>query len=548
MSGLNVESRTAAVEPTAFGDMITSSDQVLFLVATDMSSIFYVSPAYERMTGYSCQSAYENSRAWLDSVYEEDRPHVHERVSKRLSGELRGRSEIEYRIRTAAGEIIWLRTIMKPVCDETGQVRRLVGFSEEITERKQSELALKDAQAALARKVEARTEELSQTVSRLQQEIEHRKQIETELRRSEAQSRQLFEANIIGVLFSDIYGNIFDANEAFLKMTGYSRSDLPLRWDKMTPPEWSHMSDLAVQQVVREGSIMPFEKEYFRKDGTRVPVLVGATLLDRETWQCVSFIHDLSSRKNAEEQVREVSLQLQHASQVSVMGAIVADMAHEIHQPLGVIANYANGSLRRMESGQLTANALKEKLREIAAESTRVSEILRRLREFVRRREPERKPVNLNEIVTESLQFTRLERREHRVAVIFRPDRNLPAIQADRVQITQVLVNLVVNAIHAASTPDREYPKILISTYLNDEGYAEISVADNGPGIAIADLPHIFDRFFTTKSGGLGLGLPISRSIIEAHGGKLWCDSTPGESAVFRLTLPTHKTQDAPVA
>jgi signal transduction histidine kinase len=197
--------------------------------------------------------------------------------------------------------------------------------------------------------------------------------------------------------------------------------------------------------------------------------------------------------------------------------------------------------LRRLKKGQLTVGALKDRLREIAAESMRVAEVLRRIREFIRRREPDRKLVDLNVIVMDALQFTRFERREHRIAVTVRRDRDLPPVQADPVQITQVLVNLLSNSIQAVSAARREFPKILISTYLTDAGLAEIAVADNGPGVAVADLPRIFDRFFTTKSGGLGLGLPISRSIVESHGGQLSCDSQPGESTIFRVALPTHK-------
>ncbi len=275
------------------------------------------------------------------------------------------------------------------------------------------------------------------------------------------------------------------------------------------------------------------EKEYIGKDGTRVPVLIGGALLDRENWRCVFFVLDLTQRRLAEEQVREVSLQLEHASRLSVMGELLADMAHEIHQPLGVITNYANGSLRRLKNKQLKVRALKERLREIAAESMRVAEVLRRIREFIRRREPDRKLVNLNTIVMDALQFTRFERREHRVAVMVRPDRDLPNVQADPVQITQVLVNLLSNAIQAVSSPRCEFPKILISTYVNDDDMAEIAVADNGPGIAAADVPRIFDRFYTTKSGGLGLGLPISRSIIESHGGRLLAIRSPANRPSF---------------
>jgi PAS domain S-box-containing protein len=548
MCPLHELTRSKRVELARFHELAESLDQSLVLVAADLSHVFYASPAYERMTGVSCASLYDSPRAWAEPIYEEDRPRVLELVAKRVSGELQGKSEMEYRIRTASGETRWLRSVITPAFDEAGQADCFVELAEDITERKQAELMLKAEQRELAREVELRAEELLRTVTRLQQEIEQRKQIESDLRRSETRFRRLFEANIIGVLFSDIYGSINEANEAFLQMTGYSRSDLPLRWDNMTPREWSHASELTVQQLVREGTAPPIEKEYVRKDGTRVPVLMGSALLDRETWQCVTFVLDLTGRKNAEEQVREVNLQLEHASRLSVMGEMLADLAHEIHQPLGVIANIANGSLRRLKQDELKADALEDRLHEIATESMRVAHVVRRIREFIRLREPERQPVDLNVIVMDALQLTRLERREHRVAVILRPDDDLPQALADRVQITQVLLNLLSNAIHAVSVAGCESPKILVSTYVNDAGLLEISVADNGEGIAGECLPRIFDRFFTTKSGGLGLGLPISRSIIESHGGVLWCDSVPAESTVFRFTLPAHRRPDVALA
>ncbi len=530
----------AGVDVSRLCQAVESLDQILVLVAADYSRVFYVNPAYERVTAHSCEGLRQNPRTFLEMIYDEDRAYVLRMVTKRLSGELEGRAELEYRIQRVDGEIRWLRTVVTPVPDETGETKCLVCLTADITPQKQAELTLNELQAELARKVEARTEELLQTVNRLQNEIDHRAQTEAELRRSETRFRGLFEGNIVGVVFSDIYGTIHDANQAFLKLSGYSRSDLPLRWDTMTPPEWSHASDMAVQQLIQEGSAPAIEKEYIRKDGTRVPVLVSATLLDRKTWQCVAFVVDLTERKNVEGQVREVSLQLEHASRLSVMGEMLADLAHEIHQPLGVIANYANGSLQRLKMGQLTVGEVKSSLKEIAAESKRGGKVLRRVREFIRRREPERKPIDLNAVVSEALQFTRLERRQERVAVILRPGRDLPLVQADPAQITQVLVNLVLNAVQALSNANYGSPKILISTYENEAGLAELAIADNGPGIAAADEPSIFKRFFSTKSDGLGLGLAISRSIIESHGGKLWYDSTPDEPALFRLTLPPY--------
>ena len=522
-------------------EIADSMDQILFMVGADLSRLFYVSPAYERITGYSCESLYENPRAWIESICEEDQAVVREKIRKRLSGELQGPSQMEYRIRRADGRVRWLRNKITPLSDDTGQVVRLIGLADDITTQKLDEVGFRKKQADLARNVDRRTDALSQTVSQLEQEIVRCKQIEFELRRSEAQFRRLFEVNIIGAIFCDIYGNITDANEAFLKMTGYSRSDLPLRWDTMTPPEFAHMDELAIQQLITNGSATPWEKEYLRKDGTRVSVLIGVALLDHDAWRCVAFVVDRTLHNNAEERVREVNLQLEHTARLSVLGEMVADLAHEIHQPLGAIANYADGSLRRLNQDQLTIDATKTCLKEIASESLRVAEILRRVREFIQKREPERKPVDLNEIIIESLEFTRLERREHGVTFFFRPNPDLPPVRADRVQLTQVLVNLLLNAIQAVAKVDHPCPKILVSTHLNEDGFTEASVADNGPGIAPADMPRIFDRFFTTRLEGLGLGLPISRSIVESHGGRLWCDSTPGESTVFRLTLPADR-------
>ncbi len=215
---------------TCLREIAEALDQILFMVAADLSCVFYVSPAYERVTGYSCESLYENPRAWTESICQEDIARVREMIRKRLSGELQGQSKMEYRLRLADGRVRWLRSKITPVSDDTGRVVRLIGLAEDITAEKLDALAFREKEANLAAKIERRTDELSHTVTQLEEEIVQRKQIEVELRRSESRFRRLFEANIIGVVFADIYGNISDANATFLEMTGYSRSDLPLRW------------------------------------------------------------------------------------------------------------------------------------------------------------------------------------------------------------------------------------------------------------------------------------------------------------------------------
>jgi PAS domain S-box-containing protein len=537
--------RAVGDDLSAVRDLVDSLEQILFLISADWTRAYYISPAFERVTGHSLASLAHNLRDWTSLVHPDDQAAIHEKIVERAAGRQHGRVEMEFRIITPNGETRWLRSVVSQIPGPEGEGDRLVGLAEDITERKLAEIELKRKEAELAQSVELRTTQLSLTVENLEREIEQRKQVEAALDRTTRRFRRLFESNIVGVLFSDIHGMLHDANDAFLEMTGYSRADLPLRWDKMTPAEWADDSRRAIEQLQRVGRVAPWEKEYFRKDGSRVPVLVGGALLESNGEETVFFAVELSKLKNAEEQVRDVQLRLEHASRLSVMGELLADMAHEIHQPLGVIANYANGSLRRLKKGQLTVGALKDKLREIAAESMRVAEVLRRIREFIRRREPERELVDLHVVVADALQFTRLERRQHGVSVVLRPDRDLLPVEADGVRITQVLINLISNAIHAVSEFMLEAPKITITTRLTPKGKAEVTVADNGPGIAAQDMPHIFDRFFTTKSSGLGLGLSISRSIVEACGGQLSCDSKPGEGAVFRLSLPTAQVADS---
>ena len=317
--------RSKRVELARFHELAESLDQSLVLVAADLSHVFYASPAYERMTGVSCASLYDSPRLGRSQSMRKTGQGF-ELVAKRVSGELQGKSEMEYRIRTASGETRWLRSVITPAFDEAGQADSLRRIGRRHHGCKQAELRLKVEQRELAAKSELRAEELSRTVTRLQQEIEQRKQIESELRRSETRFRRLFEANIIGVLFSDIYGSINEANEAFLANDGLFAFRSPLRWDNMTPREWSHASELTVQQLVARGLCRQSRRSTFGRTARGFLVLMGSALLDRETWQCVTFVIDLTGRKNAEEQVREVNLQLEHASRLSVMGEMLADL------------------------------------------------------------------------------------------------------------------------------------------------------------------------------------------------------------------------------
>jgi two-component system sensor kinase FixL len=210
----------------------------------------------------------------------------------------------------------------------------------------------------------------------------------------------------------------------------------------------------------------------------------------------------------------------------------------ELNQPLTVIVNYARGSIRRLEAGNLDKGDLTKVLERIAAEGHRSAEIIRGLREFLRKRKPVHEPVDVNRIVREAVDFARLWAHHKHVTVRLALGESLPTVVVDAVQIEQVIVNLVHNAIEAiddARSPRRE---VTVATQRNERKGVDVTVSDTGPGVPAGVVDRLFDPFVSTKRDGMGLGLSISRSIVEAHGDQLCIVSQAAAGAAFRFTLP----------
>jgi len=517
--------------------------QIFWLMSADMSRLLYISPAYEAVTGMPCSELYQDPRKWLEAVHPDDRPAIAEAVMERREGHRSGRAQWEYRYLLPDGTIRWMQAMVLPIADENGTPYRIAGIAEDITDRKTYEVRLKQSRGEMADLVRQRTAELTATVERLQQEISDRVEVEQALRESEAKFRRLFESNIIGAMIANVEGYITDANEALLELTGYTRDDLPLRWDHMTPPDSQHLDVVKRRELLEKGIAAPYEKEYFRKDGSRVPILIGAALLDSQAGTCIAFVVDLTRRKSQEEEIRELNARLEQASRLSVMGEMVAALAHEVHQPLTVISNYANGTVIRLKRRQITVGELIKRLREISAQSQRAADVLRRIRQFIQLREPEREETCINSIVRDALKLARFDRDESRIEVAFRPEGETVPVFADPIQITQVLLNLILNAFQSMQSIDDRPRRLTIETVAHERGLVEVLVSDTGHGVPLERQSRIFEQFYTTKSQGLGMGLSISRSIVESHGGQLWCESNPGEGAVFRFTIPRHGSE-----
>jgi PAS domain S-box-containing protein len=373
-----------------------------------------------------------------------------------------------------------------------------------------------------------------------------------DLEQREAKIRRLVDANIIGIFIWDVEGGIIEANDTFLRMVGYGREDLAfgrVRWTDLTPPEWHDRQDRANEEARLTGRAQPFEKEYFRKDGSRVPVLVGAARFEEGGRQGVSFVLDLSERKRAEaaaqeseRQYREVQMEMAHANRVATMGQLTGSIAHEVNQPITATVTNAEAARRWLSMQPPNFEELRQALDRIITDGQRAGQVVHRIRALVKKAPPRTEVLGINGAIREVIELTRVEAARKDVAVRTELTEGLPSIQGDRVQLQQVILNLIINAIEAMSGPSEGARELFISTGRAGANGVLVSVRDSGPGLRPATLEHLFEAFYTTKPGGLGLGLSICRSIIEAHGGQLWASTNAAGGATFQFTVPANSS------
>jgi two-component system, LuxR family, sensor kinase FixL len=248
---------------------------------------------------------------------------------------------------------------------------------------------------------------------------------------------------------------------------------------------------------------------------------------------------DITERRRRDEEARRSTERLVHVSRLATMGEMAAGIAHELNQPLTAIANYARACERFIDLPEPDLAEIRDASREISSEALRAGEIIRRLRQLVRKEDGERVPSDLNAIVEELRVLTQADARAHDTRLSFELEPDLPMIVVDRVQITQVLLNLVRNALEALSGEPAGKRQITLSTGRAEHGDVEVRVCDNGPGVDTRILDRLFDPFSTTKASGTGLGLPMSRTIIQSHQGTVTYVPAHPRGACFRITLPS---------
>jgi PAS domain S-box-containing protein len=385
-----------------------------------------------------------------------------------------------------------------------------------------------------------RTALLSLLASQLAISLENTR-LYSDLREREAKIRRLVDANVIGIVITDLEGQMVEANDAFLQMVGHNREELVsgrLRWTDLTPAEWYDDTARKLAELKRIGSFQPYEKEYFRKDGSRVPVLIGGASFGEARDQAVAFVLDLTERKRAEESLRELETDLAHMNRVGIMGELAASLAHEITQPIASARNNARAALNFLDRQPPELEEVSEALSCVVSDADRAGDIIDRIRDHVKKAPTRKLLFDLNEAINEVLVLVRSATTKNDVSVQTRLAPRLSPVHGDRVQLQQVIVNLILNAVEAMGMVEVRTRELLISTEQSPPNWVAVAVRDSGPGIDPEHLDRVFEAFYTTKSSGVGMGLSICRSIIDAHGGRLWAEPNESRGVAFHFTLP----------
>ena len=484
------------------------------IVITDAQAgdnpIIYVNPAYERMTGYTRQEILGVNPRFLQN---DDRDQVDlDKIRAALA--VRRPVRVVLRNYRRDGSMFWNEINISPVRDAEGNVTHHIGVQSDITDRIASESTLRSNRALL---------------------------------------QTIITTSPDAIITIGTEGLIVSFNSAAESMFGYTQDEVVGKNVKLLMPQPyqdEHDAYLERYQKTGEKRIIGIGREVQgrRKDGTVFPIelAVGEVEIDGQR-QFTGFIRDISKRRRAEEELsasqerfNELQSEFTHVSRLSAMGEMASTLAHELNQPLTAMMNYAQAGRRVLQTSESTESARVGTLMTKAVDQAhRAGEIIRRLRSFVSRGETDRMPEDLNDVVEEACALVLVGARSEGVDVTMNLDEHLPPVMIDRVQIQQVIVNLVRNSLDATADQSDRY--VAVRTTTGEEDMVQVSISDNGPGLDTAVAERLFQPFNTSKPDGMGIGLSVSRTIIEQHGGRIWASANDGVGTTFNFTLPINE-------
>jgi len=470
--------------------------------------VLYCSEEMFRIYGLDPRESSLTRENFRQRIHPEDRDWVEKRFEKVLREKKDGVAE--YRVRLPDGTVRYINASGHPVLDEDGELIEFVGTAVDVTERKRTEL---------------------------------------ERRRLASLVEQAADLMAIADLGG---GTPIYLNKAGLKMVGFdsweeARTRRGIHY--MFPEDRQFVNEVLWPTVLEKGCWSGEMRFRHFKTGEPIPILYSAFRIDDpETGQPVNVgnvCRDITERKRAEAEAREsdrryreMQMELAHANRVATMGQLTASIAHEVNQPIAATVINAEAALRWLGAGSLNPEEVRQALTSIIKDGNRAAEVINRIRALIKKAPPRKDRLEVNGVILEIIELTRGEAARNGISVSTELADHLPVVGVDRVQLQQVLLNLVVNAIEAMGATNEGPRELLISTGEVDSSGVMVAVRDSGPGVELAMLTRIFDSFYTTKQTGLGLGLSICRSIIEAHGGRLWASAHQRRGATFQFTLP----------
>ncbi|WP_374090576.1 PAS domain S-box protein [Methylomicrobium lacus] len=408
--------------------------------------------------------------------------------------------------------------------------------------------ASEDRIRMLEQKLVEQTKELTESNLALQQNIDALKQSKQRLREREARLNSIFNAAAEGIVTIDRNGLVVTANAAVNVILGYTEEELVGRNVNMLMPRGHAMQhdqylknhiETGVSKIIGIGR----EVEGLHKNGSTVPLdlSVAEFLIDGEIF-FTGILRDIRQRKRQEQENRQHLEELAHVTRLGLMGEMASGIAHEVNQPLTAIVAYTEVSLSLLTMPAPDTVKLAGILAKTHQQALRAGQIIHRMRDFVRTKTTTRKAVSINQLIKDCIGMCATEVKLQNIALELELADDLPVVYINEVQIEQVLLNLLRNAIEAMQDmPQEHQSRLVIRTQVDDHHGVEIRVKDNGPGISNADRPKIMTPFYTTKKNGMGMGLSISRSLVEAHQGGLRFNSQVGKGCTFYVTLPSKE-------
>ena len=415
----------------------------------------------------------------------------------------------------------------------------------DMSEREKARKALQESHYVLEQQVEDRTLSLNVANEKLKLEVEKLRFAEEALRESEEKYRSLVESTEDSVYLVDrdcsyLYMNLQHKKRIGLSSTQIVGTPYGAYHSKQETQELREK----IEQVFETGK--PLTYEYHSKREERYCLRTISPVMAHGKVQAASVISkDTTLRKQAEMEAQRSRLELAHLERLATMGELTAALVHELSQPLTAILSNAQAGLRFIRRNPPELGEVQDILRDIIEDDRRTSRYIKQLRTFFKKDDINPKAIRMKGIIRNVVSLIRNEPSSKRVSIRTTSDIDLPAVKADAIYVRQILLNLTLNALDSLMQIRRRPRTIVISTTREDESFLKISIRDSGTGIDPTHSADIFRPYFTTKKDGMGMGLAICRSIIEAHGGRIWAESNPDHGATFSFTLPIAGEHEA---